>query len=121
MNKIEWIQKNIIEKRSRTLRGALLVSIEHHEQIVNSTMLEFFTAVAKKRTAVSSNFCGLCFHQGKANCLGCCLSSIGDCCQEWRDIRRAIVDIFTMDDTWLKVQKAEKKMIRRLKRELRNL
>lgn len=118
MRQIKWLQKNVIERRSETVKGAIKVSIEHHQQIADATMLEFFTAVAKGRTSISADHCGLCQHYDKCK-NGCCLGSYLSCCEEWRTIRDTISGLFVnRNSKWQDVQKAERKMVRRLKREL---
>ena len=127
MRKIKWLTKSVIKRRSKTLRGAILVSIEHHQQIADATMLEFFTAVAKHKVAISSPFCGMCINAcGKKDCHPSCFlysynSHITHCCPEWSSIRTAIDLVFVDSGTWEAVQKAERKMIMRLKRELKKV
>jgi hypothetical protein len=115
---MKWLTPKQIERRAqKSMKEALLVSIAHHQQIVSSTLKEFFAGVAADKTSISADFCGLC--QRMERCEDCPLHSQSDCCEEWRAIRSAITNLFVGDGSWPKVIRDERTMIRRLKEELR--
>lgn len=122
---MKWLTKSEITKRAKkSYKEALLVSIEHHEQIAKATRREFFEAVGSGKVSISANHCGLCRRrEAKGDCDDC-----GDCflrfhsrrCgSDWKRIQEAIDAILVKNGYWPAVIKAEKNMIKVLKKELK--
>ncbi len=120
---MKWLTKKEIARRAKkSYKEALIVSIEHHQQIAQSTRQEFFTAVGAGKVSISSGHCGLCQRTTVVNCGGCFLRISDGCGYDWKSIRSAIGKILTDEDScWSKVVKAEKNMIRVLKTELKRI
>ena len=117
---MKWLTKKEIKRRAKkSYKDALLVSIEHHQQIAQSTRQEFFTAVGAGKVSISAVHCGLCIRTPEDDCGECFLvGCYGDCGADWKAIRKAIDEILTEDSNWSAVVKAEKNMIKILKKEL---
>ncbi len=120
---MRWLTKKEIARRAKkSYKEALVVSIEHHQQIAQSTRQEFFTAVGSGKVSISSGHCGLCCRKPSDSCRDCFLKGFGGCGPDWKDIRNAIGEILTDEDScWSKVVKAEKNMIKVLKKELKRI
>jgi hypothetical protein len=123
---MKWLTKTEIAKRAKkSYKEALIVSIEHHQQIATATRKEFFEGVGAKKVTISSDHCGVCQAQAKEDCEGCFLKKeYGEGCgSHWQKIHKAIDAILIGkprgEPSWATVVIAEKNMIKRLKRELR--
>lgn len=117
---MKWLTKTEIARRAKkSYKEALLVSIEHHQQIAQATRKEFFEGVGANKVAISSRYCGLCSIREKECCGDCFLSRGGECGYDWKEIRRTIDGILIDNGSWSAVVKAEKDMIKVLKKELR--
>jgi len=118
---MKWLTKTEITKRAKkSYKEALLVSIEHHQQIAKATRREFFEGVGSGKVSISSNHCGVCRAIKGNKCGECFLTndSGNSCGSDWQRIHEAIDDILTNNGLWPTVVKAEKNMIKRLKKEL---
>jgi len=120
---MKWLTKTEIGRRAKkSYKEALLVSIEHHQQIARATRREFFEGVGSGKVSISSSHCGVCQATKGSKCGDCFLfSGRGGCGSDWKRIQKAIDDILTADGLWPTVVKAENKMIKRLERELKKL
>lgn len=119
---MKWLTKSEIARRAKkSYKEALLVSIEHHQQIAKSTRKEFFTAVGLGKVSISSAHCGICQWKAESDCIDCFLGKGGrnGCGAAWEKIHKAIDNILTDGGTWTAVVKAENNMVKILKRELR--
>lgn len=119
---MKWLTKTEIERRAKkSYKESLLVSIEHHQQIANATCVEFFTAVGRRKVNISSDYCGLCQSMSGDSCKDCLLKETYDngCGSNWKNINKAIGEILTESGPWSAVVKAEKNMIKVLKKELK--
>lgn len=85
---MNWLTQKEIKERSKTVEGALDVSIEHHEQIHEAGREEYLKAQKQELVGVDGDYCGLCQHF-KDNCSSCFLyngkNAFGGCkcCNEW--------------------------------------
>lgn len=122
---MKWLTKAEIARRSKkSYKEALLVSIEHHQQIAQSTRKEFFTAVGENKVSISSDHCGVCLANKapRKSCGNCFLKHLGysaGCGAHWKRISSAIHEILTGTGQWSKVVVVEKDMIKVLKKELK--
>ena len=123
---MKWLTKTeIAERAKKSYKEAILVSIEHHQQIAKATRREFFEGVGSGKVSISSDHCGICRREDK--CRDCFLTNgRGGCGSDWKRIHIAIDEILVgkIDGSaglWPVVVKAENRMIERLRKELRKL
>ena len=120
---MKWLtQKEIMKRAKKSYEDALLVSIEHHQQIAKAGRREFFNAVGSGKVSISAKHCGLCRRRTKTTCGDCFLKDYHGCCgDDWKKIKVAIESILIEDGFWPAVIKAEKNMIKILKKELKRI
>jgi len=126
--KMKWLTKKQIKARSKTIKGAIEVSIEHHQQLAGATLKELLDGIDGDKASLGKKHCGLCQHFTGEFCKPCPLSSqYYDCCKEYEDVREiwwCIVLCCSLSanrKTHPQFIKAEKKLIKRLKKELKKV
>lgn len=123
---MKWLTKTEIARRAKkSYKEALLVSIEHHQQIARAIRKEFFEGVGAGKVSISSDHCGVCRAIIKGSKCGDCFlaNGRGGCGSDWKRIHTAIDEILIGkinggSSYWPAVVKAEKNMIKVLKKEL---
>jgi len=97
---MNWLTKEEIEARSKTLKGAIQVSIEHHRQLANATMDELIDGFNCNKATLDAKGCGLCqYYECKCKS-GCPLFEEGNriCCKEYRKAFSIIWPIWAPKD-----------------------
>ena len=113
---MRWMTVKSIQKYSKTPKGALKTSIRHHRQILNATLEELSKGILSGKVSVWSRHCGLCFYYKKNWKQTCPLRHTFCCCDQWATLSARIA-IFKANPTktyHIKVQRAERKLIKRM-------
>jgi len=103
---MEWLTEDKVKEGSKTLKGALEMSITHHRQVLDATPTELKRAHNADRVDLYVGYCGLCqyckLHQQQCPLNPECSLSFLICCEEWGTAN----DKF---DVWLFAEKGKRK------------
>lgn len=126
-----WMSKNTIKKAAEAGHiEAIRASLRHHRQIAKATKKELKEGVISRKFGLNTDYCALCqrYFARRDNGHSChekCPLREGpqkrDCCAEWRKVSEYWIDIYYQwdDGDIRKFRRAEKKLVTRLERELK--